>query len=154
MKLGRAHARAMVPPSPSPPESLRAVSEAVRGGTPFALAAEGFVSSVAARARRVDGGWEFPRSAWSEAPIPLADRVSMAWMGGMAEHLAQSSSERPPAWCAEDAFFLPLPVFVCEHGTEDAVRVSTPSSLVRRNLFCGRVLARIWDDPRHREAAA
>jgi hypothetical protein len=76
---------------------------------------------------------------YSQEPFILDD-ICRAYIGGLAEYLAQMSGNPPPEWCHKSIYFLKFPVFLTQ-TPRDILLANTPSAFRRRLIFCGDAIS-------------
>lgn len=129
------------------PRTLHDVGAMVAAGQPYPLCMKEFIDHLIREALAAggvrDGLVPIPPEAFRDEPPPLETPLLRAHLGGMAEHLARLSAQSPPSWCARAPYFLPEPVRFGGSLARDLVIAATPPEFRRRNLYCGRVLAKL-----------
>lgn len=101
-----------------------------------------FVDTLVAAAAAPEtptGFYAVDPSFTEDEPLPVADPVLMAHLGGLAEHMATLCGREPPPWTEKSEYFLDAPFM---SGGPDSLE-STPSAFRRRLLFCGPALQKL-----------
>src|SRR5690625_3943679 len=86
----------------------------------------------------------FRRSLFEQEPPLIDEEVARVHLAGMAEHLAQLSSQDCPEWCLQDCYFLDDPVYLGRQHSREIILRETPSAFRRMHLFGRRPLRKLF----------
>jgi hypothetical protein len=130
------------------PRTIRQVGVNVANGAPYASMMKEFIDSLirdlrAKGARRGAVALPVDSAMIAEEPPRLDDPVHRVHLAGMAEHIARIGGMSPPEWTEKPEFFLAEPVFMGGESGRHLALAETPGPFRRRQLFCGRALAKL-----------
>ena len=80
---------------------------------------------------------------WFETRPASDDRILLAYLGGMAEHLANLAGIDRPAWSDETVLDKPT-IYASGRRSAELIIEQTPKEFAWRNVFCGAVLEKMW----------
>lgn len=134
----------------SPPESLRDISVMVgTHGADYTNMVKEFIDHLirdlkAKGARKCDVVLPIDASVFVDEPVHLPKLVQRVHLAGLAEHMANLSGQRAPAWCLRQEFFLAEPLYMGGPAALKRTLVETPAAFRRRLFFCGRALVKLF----------